>query len=323
MATGNRGLGPRLGGVCIVTAERSTSRQRGPFSSAIALGAAVALIAGALVVALLAGRNDDTASPTSDSAAPAIVHVHGLGVNPADGSVIVATHTGSFRLAAGDGEPERIGDSFRDTMGFTVAGPDHFLGSGHPDVAGLQAGDPTSLGLIESTDGGWTWETRSLGGEVDFHGLAFAHDRVYGWDSSTGRFMVSADKREWDTRGTLDLFAFAVSPDDPDRIVGTGPDGLVQSTDGGRNWEDAEGPPTVALSWDAEAGLWVVADDGAVWRREGTEWERTGDVPGQPHAFVATADRLYAAAADPGGRTTIYESPDGRTWDLRYRDPAQ
>ena len=101
--------------------------------------------------------------------------MHGLGVNPSDDTLIVATHTGSFRLSADSGEPERIGDSYRDTMGFTVAGPDHFLGSGHPDVAGLQAGDPTRLGLTESTDGGLTWAIQSLGDEVDFHGLAFAH----------------------------------------------------------------------------------------------------------------------------------------------------
>ena len=50
---------------------------------------------------------------------------HELG-EPADGSLIVATRYGSFRLPAGDGDAERIGDSYQDTMGFTVAGPDHF-----------------------------------------------------------------------------------------------------------------------------------------------------------------------------------------------------
>ena len=169
--------------------------------SILALCVAVALLGGALVWAIVVGP-DDEAPPEADSAAMPIVHVHGLGVNPADDAVIVATHTGSFRLPADGGEPERLGDSFQDTMGFTVAGPDHFLGSGHPDVAGLQAGDPTRLGLTESTDGGLTWAIQSLGDEVDFHGLAFAHGRVYGWDSGTSRFMVSTDKREWETRAS-------------------------------------------------------------------------------------------------------------------------
>ena len=305
-----------------MTPSPGKTRPRRASLSILALCVAVALLGGALVWAIVAGP-DDEAPPEADSAALPIVHVHGLGVNPADDAVIVATHTGSFRLPADGGEPERLGDSFQDTMGFTVAGPDHFLGSGHPDVAGLQAGDPTSLGLIESTDGGVTWAIQSLGGEVDFHGLAFAHGRVYGWDSGTSRFMVSTDKREWETRATVDLFAFAVSPEEPERIVGTGPDGLIQSTDGGRAWEAVDGPRLVTISWDSEAGLWGAAADGTVWRRDGSEWITTGELTGQPHALLATAGGLYAAAADPEGRTTIYESTDGRQWDLRYQDPAQ
>ena len=113
--------------------------------------------------------------------------MHGLGINPADGSLIVATHYGSFRIPVGQNEATRIGGDYQDTMGFTVEGPNHFLGSGHPDLAGMRAGQPAQLGLIESTDAGETWTALSLSGEVDFHGLAFAHDQVYGWDAGTGR----------------------------------------------------------------------------------------------------------------------------------------
>ena len=38
-------------------------------------------------------------------------------------------------------------------MGFTVVGPDTFLGSGHPDI---RATDPPLLGLIESNDAAQT-----------------------------------------------------------------------------------------------------------------------------------------------------------------------
>ncbi len=58
-------------------------------------------------------------------------HVHGLGVNPADESLFVATHTGLFRAANDDTRLERVGRSRQDTMGFTVTAPDTFLGSGH------------------------------------------------------------------------------------------------------------------------------------------------------------------------------------------------
>lgn len=75
--------------------------------------------------------------------------------------------------------------------------------------------------------------------------------------------MISTGRIEWETRATIDLFGFAVDPDDPDHIVGAGPDGIVDSTDGGRTWSRTDGPqlatlsPQLArLSWDAEAGLW-------------------------------------------------------------------
>jgi hypothetical protein len=87
----------------------------------------------------IAGRGDDS-RPRQLAGEPGISHVHGLGINPADGALIVATHFDSFRVPPDGDEAVRIGDSFQDTMGFTVAGPDHFLGSGHPDVEGVRAG---------------------------------------------------------------------------------------------------------------------------------------------------------------------------------------
>jgi len=306
------------------TRQRSVRRPPRKVEQLALLGAAVvAAIAVGWAMMRVAG-NDDDPLPGEIAGDPGVAHVHGLGLNPADGSLIVATHHGSFRVAPDGDRAERIGESFQDTMGFTVAGPDHFLGSGHPDLQGSQAGQPGRLGLIESTDAGTTWTILSLGDEVDFHALAFAHDQVYGWDSGTGRFMVSRDRTEWETRATLDLFGFAVDPDDADHIVGAGPDGLVESTDGGREWAGSDGPPMVAVSWDTEAGLWGADPGGIVWRHAGDGWERTGRVPGQPQAFLATADALYAAVHGEDDRSAIYRSADdGRTWDLHFSDTAR
>lgn len=299
-----------------------TRRRRGEqlaLLGAVAIAIAVTVWAGVRI----AGRDDDP-RPGALAGEPGVSHVHGLGLNPGDGSLIVATHYGSFRIPAEGDEAERIGESFQDTMGFTVAGPDHFLGSGHPDVAGMQAGQPGRLGLVESTDAGATWTILSLGGEVDFHGLAFAHDQVYGWDSGTGRFMVSTNRRDWETRATLDLFGFAVDPDDREHIIGAGPDGLIESTDGGRTWTVLEGPRLVALSWDGDAGLWGADPTGAVWHLAGTDWTEAGRLPGEPQALLATPDALYAAAHDVEGVTAIYRSTDdGQTWVVRYRDTQQ
>ena len=65
-------------------------------------------------------------------------------------------------------------------MGFTVTGPDRFLGSGHPDG---REGLPPFLGLIRSTDAGRTWERVSLLGKRDFHVLEAAGERIYGFGS--------------------------------------------------------------------------------------------------------------------------------------------
>jgi hypothetical protein len=285
------------------------------------IGGALAVAVAAAVGAQIANR-DGSSTPDLAADDPGVSHVHGLGINPADGSLVVATHYGSFRVPDGKGKAARIGSSYQDTMGFTVAGPNHFFGSGHPDVAGMRAGQPGRLGLVESVDAGATWTSLSLSGEVDFHGLAVDHGKVYGWDSGTGRFMVSEDQMEWETRSTVDLVGFAVDPDDEDHLVGTGPDGLLDSVDGGRTWSQTDGPDLLPVSWDADAGLWGADAGGAVWRYDGSAWTRTGALPGEPQALLATPEVLYAAAHDADGVTGIYQSTDdGRTWELRYRDP--
>jgi hypothetical protein len=61
-----------------------------------------------------------TGVPAAD---PGPIHVHGLGVNPADGSLFIATHTGLFRVAKESRKAKRVGDRYQDTMGFSVIGP--------------------------------------------------------------------------------------------------------------------------------------------------------------------------------------------------------
>lgn len=264
----------------------------------------------------------DDPGPGDLVADPGVSHVHGLGINPADGALFVATHFGMFRIAD-EGSAQRVGDSFQDTMGFTVAGPDDFLGSGHPDAAGVQQGKPGLLGLIGSTDAGETWENLSLSGEVDFHGLAYAHGRAYGWDSTNRRFMISEDQRTWDDRATLDLYGFAVDPDDARTLVGAAPGGVRRSTDDGRTWVEPSGPPIVAIAWAPDRTLWGVEASGAVQRSDdgGDTWAPTGRLPGQPQALLAAEEGLWAAAKDGDGPSGIYRSTDGGgMWDLRYQD---
>lgn len=128
------------------------------------------------------GGNDPAGGDAAGFASrpdPGVVHVHGLGLNPKDGSLFAATHTGLFRIT--EGRAERVGNRYQDTMGFTVVGPDRFLGSGHPELRDYTSGKlPGLLGLIESKDAGRSWKPQPLLGEADFHILAFAHGRFTG-----------------------------------------------------------------------------------------------------------------------------------------------
>jgi hypothetical protein len=276
----------------------------------------------AVVITVGAGCSSDRPASPSQAVAedPGVVHVHGLGINPRDGALLAATHTGLF--VVGDGTATRVTERLQDTMGFTVVGPDRFLGSGHPDFRDPQLTVPNKrplLGLIESRDAGRSWQPLSLLGEADFHALQVAHGQVFGYDATGQRFMVTSDRRRWQVRSTVELASFAVSPTDPKLVVGTTGRSLLGSTDGGRTWQPLQGPGLLVLDWADQAGLWGITPDGQVWhsRDSAKSWQRPGQVGGQPEALLAEQGRLFAAVAEVG----IVSSTDaGRTWQVRYRE---
>jgi hypothetical protein len=279
------------------------------------------LVVGLLVVLVAAGCSNDR--PAAPSAAltddPGLVHVHGLGINPADGTLYAATHTGLFTVR--DGTATRVADRYQDTMGFTVVGADHFLGSGHPDFRDSQLYDPGRrplLGLIESRDAGRSWRPLSLLGEADFHALQVAHGRVYGYDATGGRFMVSNDRRRWQVRSGGALASFAVSPSDPELVVAGTERGLVRSRDGGRRWQPIRGPAALLLDWERPDSLWAMTADGQAWQSgdAGRSWTRRGKLNGQPEALLAHGSDLYVAMAQLG---IVTSADQGRSWRVLYR----
>ena len=276
--------------------------------------------------------SDDTATPDPDATyqAPKIedpgpIHVHGLGINPKDGALFVATHTGLFRAPEGETTAKRVADRYQDTMGFTVTGPDRFLGSGHPDA---REDLPPFLGLIRSTDGGRSWQEVSLMGESDFHVLEAAGQQVYGfgtnYDTRAPEFLVSDDGgRSWDERSTPGaLVSLAIAPDDPEQVVaaaegGPGDDGLYSSDDAGNGWRSLSGDVGL-LAWTKSGSLFLVDGGGVVSESsdDGQSWGETGEIGGQPAAVESAGDDLYAALHDG----TVKRSIDGgRSWTVRSR----
>jgi photosystem II stability/assembly factor-like uncharacterized protein len=264
------------------------------------------------VLGFLALRGSDF-SQTSTGGAE-LEHVHGLGVDPAEDTLYAGTHYGLFRLPE-KGEATRIADRVQDFMGFTVAGPDHFLASGHP---GEGQDGPASLGLIESTDGGQTWQSLSLAGEADFHALEYRHGRVYGLNAMTGEFMVSADKKNWDTRTNLPMADFAVSRDDPQVILATTEQGLARSEDGGRSFSLVRDAPLMLLvSWADDGTLVGLGPEGTVYVSNdgGEAWEERAHLDGSPEALAAVNEsEIYAAA----GGAVLASTDGGRNFTVRY-----
>jgi hypothetical protein len=285
-------------------------------------GRLLVMVAIALVASSCGGSDDE---PTTAAKAPVVgdpgpVHVHGLGINPADGALFIATHTGLFRAPAGEPRARRVKDRFQDTMGFTVVGPDRFLGSGHPDG---REDLPPFLGLIRSADAGETWQPVSLLGTRDFHVLEASGRRIYGFgsDFKTRRegLLVSDDAGgSWSERAAPEpLLSLAIDPHDPDRALASGERGLYSTSDAGRRWRSVSKQAGL-LTWSRPSTAYLVTLDGRVHRSTdgGLDWRQVGDVGGQPSAFDAGAGVLYVALHDG----TIKRSADGgRSWRVRSR----
>jgi hypothetical protein len=274
-----------------------------------AIGGALVVLIGALIA--LPALRDENRPETDVALERGPVHVHGLGINPGDGALYIATHTGLWRVARGEQTPRPVGESRQDTMGFTVAGPGHFLGSGHPD----NLDQPPLLGLIRSSDSGVTWNPISLLGQADFHVLRALGNRVYGYDVTNSRLMVSRDAgKTWaEHKPNAPVFDLVPDPSSPDRVLATTEAGLLVSGDAGATWKRI-GPMIGLLGWPAKKRLYLVSERGEVLLSSngGRAWSRVGAIGGQPAAFLAETPRALYAAIHGGG--VVRSLDGGRSW---------
>ncbi|MFI8483630.1 F510_1955 family glycosylhydrolase [Streptomyces rubrogriseus] len=250
---------------------------------------------------------------------PGTGHLHGLGVDPADGTVYAAGHHGVFRLE--DGTATRVADRYQDTMGFTVTGPSTFLASGHPGPADIGT-RPAHLGLIRSTDAGRTWQAVSAEGEADFHALEEAGDSLYGFDSQSERVWASTDRgRTWDKGAKVSALDLASHPGSAATVWAATGTGLSRSDDGARTFHRVSSAPGLVAVEEPDPGklLALTADGRVVAGLDGRTWAEQGRLPtgrgGRVLTAVTTQHLLAADSAD-----AVYESVDGgRTWMSLHR----
>jgi hypothetical protein len=274
-----------------------------------------ALVVIALAVGACGGADGESQPGPVATSDPGVIHIHGLGRNPADGALFIATHTGLFRSGRDARSAKRVANLYQDTMGFTVVGPNHFLGSGHP--ANLDK-DPPFLGLIESRNAGARWRPVSLRGDVDFHVLESQGSTVYGfgsdWKTREPRFLRSDDRgRAWKQLTPPEaLLGLAIDPNRPGVIVALGERRGWVSRDGGQGWRPLDVPGGM-VTWTPDLGL-VAVDLGGVVRRASDpagKWVEAGRLPGPPAALEGVDDELLAATHE----SQVLSSRDGgKTW---------
>lgn len=306
---------------------------------AITIGVIGVVLLAALVVAL--SRGDKHSNPTAGPPSAAVGHIHGIGIDPADGRLYIGAHQGVFLVDTDGidvvdvvdgvegaygvdgvdgtvGGVRPVGEDRFDTMGFTIAGPNQFLASGHPGIASDR---PPHLGLIESKDAAATWTTLSLEGEADFHALESAGRRTWGADSIGGRLLTSNDAERWIPVANGQFIDIAVDPTDAARTLATDPTGQLRAyTAAGDEQLVPDAPALTYLDWPVPDELAGLAPDGTVYlsRDRGTTWQNTGTVPGRPSAFEVDT-RAWYAASDTG----LYTSTDhGDTWTPLFEYPT-
>jgi len=267
---------------------------------------AVFAVSGLMLAMTAACSNEPTEDP--GQAKTAVSHVHALVTNPADGSLLAATHEGVFKIE--NGAAALVGKGRQDTMGLAVIGPDQFYASGHPEPG---KGTSPHLGLIKSIDATTTWTAMSMEGQADFHSLAPTKTGVYGYNSVTSTLMHSEDGKEWTDLLKTGLYDIAADPQDPERLLLTTEEG-VQTYQRGATPELIPGTAGIALiEWVDDGSIIGLKVDGrvVVSNDEGLSWSPAGNVKGDIAAFGASPDAWQVATSDG-----IFQSTDeGKTWD--------
>ena len=284
----------------------------------------LAVMIGIIIVVFI--NSQDTVSSTYLSRTVPWRHVHGLGIEPADSTILyIATH-GDFYHSHDGGPPFKVDIARADYMAFnappTMGIP--LYASGHPSTGG-------NTGLIKSLDGGQSWERVAaiLEPPVDFHAMAVSKsdpNTIIGFDSGgRGLFKTTDAGISWETLQYPEIVsALAIFPNDPNIVfAGTGK-GIFVSSDGAKTWTvlgSYQGLLVFALAFDDEGILYASVSNIGLSRSSdlGKTWQniKSPDLTVTSIAADSQNKIIYVAGYSPDGFQEVYRSlDDSVTWNL-------
>ncbi|AJW69897.1 WD40/YVTN/BNR-like repeat-containing protein [Nitrosopumilus adriaticus] len=264
-------------------------------------------------------------SKTNDSRIIDWRHVHGVGLDPEDSSILyIATH-GDFYQSISGSPPVKVDKVRADYMAFNappIPGIPLYA-SGHPSTGG-------NTGLIKSNDGGITWEHVSnvIEPPVDFHAMAISKqnpEMIIGFDSGArGLFKTTDAGKTWDTLEYPEyISALAISPNNSELIfAGTGK-GIFKSENGGNTWIHLDAYRDLAvfaLAFDDDGKLFAsVKTFGLVQSDDlGDSWESFQHVDLTVTSIAADSQHkeIYVGGYSSGGFQEVYKIKyDSSTYD--------
>jgi photosystem II stability/assembly factor-like uncharacterized protein len=283
------------------------------------------------IVALALQNNPDVPSETASSDPRTVFwrHIHGLGIDPADRSILyIATH-GDFYQSTNGGPPVKVDQQRADYMAFNAPLADGIplYASGHPSTGG-------NTGLIKSMDGGKTWSQVAtvLDPPVDFHAMATGKSDpnvIIGYDSGgRGLFRTTDAGNTWDKLPDPDyITSLAIDPTDSNAVFAGfagAQKGFGISKDGGTSWtllDSLKGLTIYTLAIDERGMLYAYTSETGLSKSadKGQTWEKINI----PKFTVMTMtvdsqnDVIYIGGYVPDGYQEVYKSSDGgANWDL-------
>jgi photosystem II stability/assembly factor-like uncharacterized protein len=266
-------------------------------------------------IAIAFSFNSNDQKLTTDTRTVEWRHVHGIGVDPVDSSILyIATH-GDFYQSRSGAPPVKVDKVRADYMAFNAPHDKNspLYASGHPSSGG-------NTGLIKSIDGGMTWQqvAKVLEPAVDFHTMTLSKsdpNLILGFDSGgRGLFKTIDAGNTWENLEYPEyISALAISPDDSQLIfAGTG-NGIFNSNDGGITWSHIayEGLTVSAMNFDDEGILFAAVDTFGLVRSDdlGATWEDLPDIDLTVTSIASDSPNkiLYVGGFSSGGFQEVYK----------------